>query len=164
MRRRKSLRRKLAFSSRADLHQGTTAQEELNTVANSGPIYNSDYIGQPSAHSEAQCKRPAQYPPAGRGYLYWPPQLAAFSFQAGGQCRPLARNRHADAVATCPLLRDERTWLGGGPRSENVEGFGCRPATSARHTPVAGVRKPPRKEPAGDGARRMPRTALWGFG
>src|ERR1700690_1997411 len=45
-----------------------------------------------------------------------------------------------------------------------VEGFGCRPATSARHTPVAGVGKPPRKEPAGDGARRMPRTPLWGFG
>ena len=34
----------------------------------------------------------------------------------------------------------------------------------ARHTAVAGVRKPPRKEPAGDGARRMPRTPLWGFG
>src|ERR1700730_9133285 len=45
-----------------------------------------------------------------------------------------------------------------------VEGFGCRPATAARHTPVAGVRKPPRKEPAGDGAQRMPRTPLWGFG
>ena len=44
-----------------------------------------------------------------------------------------------------------------------VEGFGCRPATSARHTPVSGVRKPPRKEPAGDGARRMPRTPLWGL-
>jgi hypothetical protein len=44
-----------------------------------------------------------------------------------------------------------------------VEGFGCRPATAARHTPVAGVRKPPRKEPAGDGARRMPRTPLWGL-
>jgi len=33
-----------------------------------------------------------------------------------------------------------------------------------RYTAVAGVRKPPRKEPAGDGARRMPRTPLWGFG
>src|ERR1700722_1491830 len=50
------------------------------------------------------------------------------------------------------------------PMAAVVEGFGCRPATSARHTPVAGVRKPPRKEPAGDGAWRMPRTALWGFG
>src|ERR1700730_737295 len=29
-----------------------------------------------------------------------------------------ARNGHADAVAACPLLRDELTWLGGGPRSE----------------------------------------------
>jgi hypothetical protein len=28
---------------------------------------------------------------------------------------------------------------------------------------VAGVRKPPRKEPAGDGSRRMPRTPLWGL-
>src|ERR1035438_6672132 len=50
------------------------------------------------------------------------------------------------------------------PTSGSVEGFGCRPATSARHTSVAGVRKPPRKEPAGGGARRMPRTPLWGFG
>jgi hypothetical protein len=47
--------------------------------------------------------------------------------------------------------------------SPAVEGFGRRPSTAARHTPVAGVRKPPRKEPAGDGARRMPRTPLWGL-
>jgi len=31
----------------------------------------------------------------------------------------MARNQHADAVATCPLLRDERTWLGRGSKSEN---------------------------------------------
>jgi hypothetical protein len=48
MRRRKSLRRKTAFSSRLELHQGTAAQEELNMVAHSA----SDYIGQPSARSE----------------------------------------------------------------------------------------------------------------
>jgi hypothetical protein len=41
-------------------------------VAHSGPISNSDYIGQPSAHSEAQCKRPAQYSPYWAGLLYWP--------------------------------------------------------------------------------------------
>jgi hypothetical protein len=29
---------------------------------------------------------------------------------------------------------------------------------------VAGVRKPPRNEPAGDGARKVPRARLWGFG
>jgi hypothetical protein len=62
----------MAFSSRVDLHQGTAAQEALNMVAHSGPISNSDYIGQPSAHSEAQCKRPAQYSPYWAGLLYWP--------------------------------------------------------------------------------------------
>src|SRR6266702_3254251 len=46
----------------------------------------------------------------------------------------------------------------------SVQGFGCRPATGVRHTPVAGVRKPPRNEPAGDGTRRVPRTPLGGFG
>ena len=29
---------------------------------------------------------------------------------------------------------------------------------------VAGVRKPPKNEPAGDGAQKVPRTRLWGFG
>jgi hypothetical protein len=29
---------------------------------------------------------------------------------------------------------------------------------------VAGVRKSPRNEPAGDGAQGVPRTWLWGFG
>ena len=62
----KSLRRKMAFSSRADLRQGTAAQEVLNPPAHSIPNSNSnsDYIGWP-AHSAAQCKRLAQYSP------YW---------------------------------------------------------------------------------------------
>ena len=34
------------------------------------------------------------------------------------QCRLLAPNGHAAAVAACLLLSDERTWLGRGPRSE----------------------------------------------
>jgi hypothetical protein len=60
----------MAFSSRADLHQGTAAQEALNKVAHSGPISNSDYIGQPARPlSGAQCKRPAQYPPYWAGLL-----------------------------------------------------------------------------------------------
>ena len=35
------------------------------------------------------------------------------------RCRFLPRNGLAVAVATCPLLGDELTWLGAGPRSEN---------------------------------------------
>ncbi len=31
----------------------------------------------------------------------------------------MAENRHADAVAACLLLGDERTWLGRGSKSEN---------------------------------------------
>jgi hypothetical protein len=31
----------------------------------------------------------------------------------------LAQNRHADAVAACLLLGDERTWPGCGSKSEN---------------------------------------------
>jgi hypothetical protein len=30
----------------------------------------------------------------------------------------LARNRHVDPVAACPLLGDQRTWLGRGSRSD----------------------------------------------
>jgi hypothetical protein len=30
----------------------------------------------------------------------------------------LARNRHTDAVAECPMLRDQRTWLGLGSKCE----------------------------------------------
>ena len=46
-----------------------------------------------------------------------------------------------------------------------------RPVTAATPAMVdgatriwGGVRKPPRNEPADDGARRLPRTLLWGFG
>jgi hypothetical protein len=31
----------------------------------------------------------------------------------------VAQTRHADAVAPCRLLGDQRTWLGGGSKSEN---------------------------------------------
>jgi hypothetical protein len=31
----------------------------------------------------------------------------------------LARNGQADALSACPLLGDERTWLGRGAKSEN---------------------------------------------
>jgi len=34
----------------------------------------------------------------------------------------MAQNRHADAVAACLLLGDERTWLGRGPRRAIVGG------------------------------------------
>src|SRR5438105_4798819 len=47
-----------------------------------------------------------------------------------------------------------------GQRSAQVKGFGCRPVVTYPRVLRAGVRKPPRKEPAGAG-----RTAsgLWGF-
>src|SRR5215204_5994468 len=48
--------------------------------------------------------------------------------------------------------------------SVHVQGFGCRPCVDGATSSWAGVRKPPRKEPAGDGARKVPRTRLWGFG
>jgi hypothetical protein len=36
-----------------------------------------------------------------------------------GSCPLLAPNGHAEVVAACPLLRDERTWLDRGSKSEN---------------------------------------------
>ena len=72
----------MVFSGRIELHQGAVAQEELNTGAHSGPAYNSDYIGRPSAHSEAQCKRPAQFPPIGRGYFVGRFSWRRLSYQA----------------------------------------------------------------------------------
>jgi len=36
----------------------------------------------------------------------------------GCDFRILTRNRHADAIVACPLLRDHRTWLGSCPTSE----------------------------------------------
>ena len=41
-----------------------------------------------------------------------------------------------------------------------VKGFGCRPVVTIRVRSEAGVRKPPRKEPAG---RRVDGCRLWGF-
>ena len=43
-----------------------------------------------------------------------------------------------------------------------VQGFGCRPWTAVQPASAAGVRKPPRNEPAGCWAPTVPR-ALWGF-
>ena len=44
--------------------------------------------------------------------------------------------------------------------SEMVKGFGCRPEHERSMRYKAGVRKPPRKEPAG---RRVDGCRLWGF-
>ena len=41
-----------------------------------------------------------------------------------------------------------------------VKDFGCRPIVTYRRAQRAGVRKPPRKEPAG---RRVDGCRLWGF-
>jgi hypothetical protein len=45
--------------------------------------------------------------------------------------------------------------------AEAVKGFGCRPGASDRPGIGAGVRKPPKKEPAG---KRRAVGRLWGFG
>jgi hypothetical protein len=47
-----------------------------------------------------------------------------------------------------------------GRMSASVQGFGCRPSTAVQRPPAAGVRKPPRNEPAGDSAGKLPRTPL----
>jgi len=75
--------------------------------------------------------------------------FASFLNQQGYFSRPLTGPHHSSSTFCLRRRGDRMTVL----TSEIVEGFGCRPATSVRHTPVAGVRKPPRKEPAGDGAR-----------
>jgi hypothetical protein len=41
-------------------------------------------------------------------------------------------------------------------KSAVAQGFGCRPSTAVQHPLAAGVRKPPRNEPAEDGAERLP--------
>src|SRR6516225_10334472 len=46
-------------------------------------------------------------------------------------------------------------------RSGQVKGFGCRPVVTYPAVLGAGVRKPPRKEPAGN---RCAVCRLWGFG
>src|SRR6266566_505077 len=45
-------------------------------------------------------------------------------------------------------------------RAASVKGFGCRPMVTYPGALRAGVRKPPRKEPAG---RRVDGCRLWGF-
>jgi hypothetical protein len=47
---------------------------------------------------------------------------------------PLARNRHAGAVASCLLLGEERKWLGCAPRSQ------FDPNETSHQTPALGVR------------------------
>jgi len=42
-----------------------------------------------------------------------------------------------------------------------VKGFGCRPSASSWRSVGAGVRKPPKNEPAG---QRRAVGGLWGFG
>src|SRR5437667_12790025 len=51
-----------------------------------------------------------------------------------------------------PVRVDLTSWIGTGSTAAVVKGFGCRPVVTY---PVlrAGVRKPPRKEPAGPGGR-----------
>src|ERR1019366_10544742 len=101
MRRRKSLRRKMAFSSRADLHQGTAAQEALNTPAHSSPNFNSDYIGWP-AHSAAQCKRPAQYSPYRAGLRLLAASMRPITSRKGRLghgIQMLAQERHMSKFA-----------------------------------------------------------------
>src|SRR4029077_6680457 len=52
-------------------------------------------------------------------------------------------------------LGDVRCWFNSGKHvlalsfSGFVQGFGCRPSTAVQRSPAAGVRKPPRNEPAG---------------
>jgi len=53
------------------------------------------------------------------------------------------------------------------PTSGTGKGFGCRPGASDRPGIGAGVRKPPRDEPAGKAAKGLPSMGIWrgsGFG
>ena len=99
----------MAFSSRADLQQGTAAQEALNTIAHSSSISNSAYIGQPAPQTstDAQCKRPAQYSPTGRGYFYWywPPQLAASFISSSRMMSPIGTFRKCRDVRVESVMR-----------------------------------------------------------
>jgi hypothetical protein len=45
-------------------------------------------------------------------------EVIASAVCCGALWSQLARNRHADAVAVCPLLKDQRNWLGRGSKSE----------------------------------------------
>src|ERR1700720_1225091 len=71
-------------------------------------------------------------------------------------------NRHAQPTATAP--HPDSTLLSrskpSARRSEMVKGFGCRPVVTYPRALRAGVRKPPRKEPAGGGVGGC---GLWGF-
>jgi hypothetical protein len=59
-----------------------------------------------------------------RGYPLFKALLLRFRQPSHSYCRLpfIAQSRHADAVASCPLLRDQRTWLGHGSKSENDPG------------------------------------------
>jgi hypothetical protein len=69
-------------------------------VAHSGPISNSDYIGQPSAHSEAQCKRPAQYPLLGGVTL-----LAVSCVDGPRLARVFSRDEQWSLAVMCPAFQ-----------------------------------------------------------
>ena len=62
--------------------------------------------------------------------------------------------RRAAAFLLCPLMREIRAFRYFWPpsaMSQKVKGFGCRPVVTYLRALRAGVRKPPRKEPAGAG-------------
>src|SRR5882762_7284225 len=60
----------------------------------------------------------------------------------------VARNGPAGPADRCPQFEVERTQGGRPLWAAFVKVFGCRPMTVVRHTPGAGVRKPPREETA----------------
>ena len=60
------------------------------------------------------------------------------------------------------LLRVELSRSGAtARRSGVVKGFGCRPGGSGGSGKGAGVRKPPKKEPAGKRVRTWPSMGIW---
>jgi hypothetical protein len=56
-----------------------------------------------------------------RGRLSWRP----FSFQAAGQCRPLAQNGHGRSSGQCPVLGGERKSRFGTGKTAFVKVCGC---------------------------------------
>jgi len=98
----------MAFQTRLELYQAAAAQEGLNTQTRSGPILNSDYIGRHAPQiPEAQCKRPAQYPPTERGHFVGLRQLSFIS-SFSPLCRLLARYGRSVRIYRCPLIGEDR--------------------------------------------------------
>jgi hypothetical protein len=69
-----------------------------------------------------------------------------------------------DLLHVVRAIADERMYCYDSNRRQVV----CRVSDAGQRQScdihVAGVRKPPRNELAGDGTRRVPRTQLWGNG